>query len=108
MRISDWSSDVCSSDLDGFICTAAIAPLAAENPAIVGHCIAGHCSAEPGHRRLLALLGLDPLLSLDMRLGEGSGAAVAANIVRSALAAHDRMATYIGRASCRDRVCQYV
>ena len=80
--------------LDGFICTSAIAPLAAENPAIVGHCIAGHCSAEPGHKRLLALLGLDPLLSLDMRLGEGSGAAVAANIVRSALAAHDRMATF--------------
>ena len=71
-----------------------IAPLAAENPAIVDHCIAGHCSAEPGHKRLLALLGLDPLLSLDMRLGEGSGAAVAANIVRSALAAHDRMATF--------------
>src|SRR3546814_6446581 len=87
VRISDWSSDVCSSDLpvllDGFICTSAIAPLAAANPAIVDHCIAGHCSAEPGHRRLLALLGLDPLLSLDMRLGEGSGAAVAANIVRS-------------------------
>ncbi len=80
--------------LDGFICTSAIAPLAAENPAIVNHCIAGHCSSEPGHKRLLALLGLDPLLSLDMRLGEGSGAAVAANIVRSALAAHDRMATF--------------
>ena len=80
--------------LDGFICTSAIAPLAAENPAIVDHCIAGHCSAEPGHRRLLGRLGLVPLLTLDMRLGEGSGAAVAANIVRSALAAHDRMATF--------------
>lgn len=80
--------------LDGFICTAAIAPLAAENPAIVGHCLAGHCSAEPGHRRLLDRLGLAPLLSLGMRLGEGSGAAVAANIVRSALAAHDGMATF--------------
>ncbi|OHD08057.1 nicotinate-nucleotide--dimethylbenzimidazole phosphoribosyltransferase [Sphingopyxis sp. RIFCSPHIGHO2_12_FULL_65_19] len=80
--------------LDGFICTSAIAPLAADNPAIVDHCIAGHCSAEPGHRRLLGRLGLVPLLTLDMRLGEGSGAAVAANIVRSALAAHDRMATF--------------
>lgn len=80
--------------LDGFICTSAIAPLAAENPAITTHCIAGHCSAEPGHRRLLDQLGLAPLLSLDMRLGEGSGAAVAANIIRSALAAHDRMATF--------------
>lgn len=80
--------------LDGFICTSAIAPLAVENPAIADHCIAGHCSAEPGHTRLLDLLGLAPLLSLDMRLGEGSGAAVAANIVRSALAAHDQMATF--------------
>lgn len=80
--------------LDGFICTSAIAPLAAENPAIADHCIAGHCSAEPGHRRLLDRLGLAPLLSLDMRLGEGSGAAVAANIIRSALAAHDQMATF--------------
>ncbi|MBE1528506.1 nicotinate-nucleotide--dimethylbenzimidazole phosphoribosyltransferase [Sphingopyxis sp. OAS728] len=80
--------------LDGFICTSAIAPLAAGNAAITAHCIAGHCSAEPGHRRLLDLLGLHPLLALDMRLGEGSGAAVAANIIRSALAAHDRMATF--------------
>jgi len=80
--------------LDGFICSSAIAPLAAENPAITAHCIAGHCSAEPGHKRLLSLLDLEPLLTLDMRLGEGSGAAVAANIIRSALAAHDRMATF--------------
>lgn len=80
--------------LDGFICTSAIAPLAADNPAITDHCLAGHCSAEPGHKRLLGHLGLDPLLALDMRLGEGSGAAVATNIVRSALAAHDRMATF--------------
>jgi nicotinate-nucleotide--dimethylbenzimidazole phosphoribosyltransferase len=80
--------------LDGFIGAAAIAPLAADNPAISDHCIASHCSAEPGHRHLLDLLGLDPLLSLGMRLGEGSGAAVATNIVRSALAAHDGMATF--------------
>lgn len=80
--------------LDGFICTSALAPLAADNPAIADHCIAGHCSAEPGHRHLLDLLGLDPLLSLCMRLGEGSGAAVATNIIRSALAAHDQMATF--------------
>jgi nicotinate-nucleotide--dimethylbenzimidazole phosphoribosyltransferase len=80
--------------LDGFICGAAVAPLAADNPAIAAHCIAGHCSAEPGHRHLLDMLGLDPLLRLDMRLGEGSSAAVAANIVRSALAAHNQMATF--------------
>ena len=80
--------------LDGFICCAAVAPLAAAAPASIGHCLAGHCSAEPGHRRLLAALGLEPILHLDMRLGEASGAAVAANIVRAALAAHDGMATF--------------
>lgn len=80
--------------LDGFVVTAALAPLARDNPAITAHCLAGHCSAEPGHRRLLAQLGLVPLLQLDMRLGEGSGAAVAALLVRAALAAHDGMATF--------------
>jgi nicotinate-nucleotide--dimethylbenzimidazole phosphoribosyltransferase len=63
-------------------------------PSIVDHCIAGHCSAEPGHARLLAVLALDPLLRLGMRLGEGSGAAVAAGVIRAALAAHARMATF--------------
>jgi nicotinate-nucleotide--dimethylbenzimidazole phosphoribosyltransferase len=80
--------------LDGFICSAAIAPLAAAHPGIVDHCLAGHCSTEPGHARLLALLGLEPLLRLDMRLGEGSGAAVAVGVIRAALMAHDRMATF--------------
>jgi len=79
--------------LDGFISSAALAPLAADNPGIVAHCIAGHCSAEPGHRRLLELLRLEPLLNLRMRLGEGSGAAVATGVIRAALAAHDQMAT---------------
>ncbi len=80
--------------LDGFISSSAVAPLAADHPAITAHLLAGHCSAEPGHGRLLDRLGLDPLLRLGMRLGEGSGAAVAANIVRSALAAHEGMATF--------------
>lgn len=80
--------------LDGFIGCAAVAPLAHDNPAITGHCLAAHCSAEAGHERLLAALGLEPLLRLGMRLGEGSGAAVATQIVRSALAAHDGMATF--------------
>ncbi len=80
--------------LDGFICCAAVAPLAAAAPGIVAHCLAGHRSAEPGHHRLLDRLGLDPLLALDMRLGEGSGAAVAVAVIRSALAAHDGMATF--------------
>lgn len=80
--------------LDGFICCAAIAPIAARYPDVTAHCLAGHVSTEPGHRRLLDRLGLNPLLALDMRLGEGSGAAVAAEIVRAALAAHNHMATF--------------
>lgn len=80
--------------LDGFICTSAIAPLARTQPGIMDHCIAGHCSAEPGHTRLLDRLGLDPLLRLDMRLGEGSGAAVAVGVIRAALASHASMATF--------------
>lgn len=80
--------------LDGFISGSAVAPLAATNPEITAHCIAGHCSAEPGHGRLLGKLGLDPLLSLGMRLGEGSGAAVAVSVIRAALAAHNGMATF--------------
>ncbi|HEX7876949.1 MAG TPA: nicotinate-nucleotide--dimethylbenzimidazole phosphoribosyltransferase [Sphingobium sp.] len=80
--------------LDGFICGAAIVPMVRDNPAITAHCLAAHCSAEAGHARLLDALALEPLLRLDMRLGEASGAAVAAQIVRSALAAHDGMATF--------------
>lgn len=80
--------------LDGFIASAALAPLARWQPRIVDHCLAGHVSAEPGHQRLLRHLGLEPLLALDLRLGEGSGAAVAAGIVRAALAAHNEMATF--------------
>jgi nicotinate-nucleotide--dimethylbenzimidazole phosphoribosyltransferase len=80
--------------LDGFICCAAVAPIAAASPDILAHCLAGHVSAEPGHARLLERMGLDPLLSLGMRLGEASGAAVATLLVGAALAAHDGMATF--------------
>lgn len=80
--------------LDGFICCSALAPLAAAQPDITTHCIAGHVSAEPGHARLLDRLGLEPLLRLGMRLGEGSGAALAVPVIRSALAAHAQMATF--------------
>ena len=80
--------------LDGFISGSAIAPLAAPMPAITAHCLAGHQSAEPGHGRLLSRLGLAPLLTLNMRLGEGSGAAVAVAVIRAALAAHNGMATF--------------
>ncbi|WP_380875446.1 nicotinate-nucleotide--dimethylbenzimidazole phosphoribosyltransferase [Sphingomonas sp. DBB INV C78] len=80
--------------MDGFIATASIAPIAAACPDITDHLIAGHVSAEPGHARLLSRLGLEPLLALGMRLGEGSGAAVAINVIRAALAAHNGMATF--------------
>lgn len=80
--------------LDGFISCSAVAPLFHANRAITAHCLAGHCSAERGHARLLAALRLAPILKLGMRLGEGSGAAVAVGVVRAALAAHDQMATF--------------
>lgn len=80
--------------LDGFICTAATAPLFAANPRFLDHCVIGHVSREPGHARLLDALNKQPVLSLDMALGEGSGAAVALGILRSALECHNGMATF--------------
>ena len=58
------------------------------------HALAAHVSAEAGHRMLLTELRLDPLLDLGMRLGEGSGAAVAVSVLRAALACHLGMATF--------------
>jgi nicotinate-nucleotide--dimethylbenzimidazole phosphoribosyltransferase len=80
--------------LDGYVVTASIAPLFKESPAIVEHCIAGHCSAEPAHRRLLDGMSLKPLLDLGMRLGEGTGATLAISILRAAAAAHNDMASF--------------
>lgn len=80
--------------LDGFICTAAAAVLAAADARLLDHCLVGHASAEPGHRKLLAAINKRPVLEFDMRLGEGSGAALALGIVRSALACHNGMATF--------------
>lgn len=80
--------------LDGFICTAAVAPLFAADPRLLDHCLVGHVSLEPGHRKLLATMGKAAILDFDMRLGEGSGAALALGIVRSALACHNGMATF--------------
>jgi nicotinate-nucleotide--dimethylbenzimidazole phosphoribosyltransferase len=80
--------------LDGFVATAAIVPLTRLNVGILDHCRAGHVSAESAHRALLAELGLDPLLDLNMRLGEASGAGVAILLLRAALACHGGMATF--------------
>ncbi|MEM8848775.1 MAG: nicotinate-nucleotide--dimethylbenzimidazole phosphoribosyltransferase [Pseudomonadota bacterium] len=80
--------------LDGFICCAAALCLQAENPASLDHCLAGHLSAEAAHDRMLAALGKAPLLQLGLRLGEGSGAALAIQVLKGALACHSGMATF--------------
>ena len=80
--------------LDGFICTAAASALYRADARLLDHCLVGHCSAEPGHRKLLAELNKRAVLDFDMRLGEGSGAALALGILRSALAVHNGMATF--------------
>lgn len=80
--------------LDGFICTAAASVLEKLAPGTLDHCLAGHVSTEPGHELLLEKLGKTPLLALAMRLGEGSGAALALGVVRAALEAHNGMATF--------------
>lgn len=80
--------------LDGFVVGAAAGVLARLNPAGLEHCLAGHVSAEPGHRRLLAELGKPALLDLGMRLGEGAGAAVAIGLLKAAVACHAGMATF--------------
>jgi len=80
--------------LDGFISTAAVAPLEVMVPGVLDHCVVGHCSSEPGHHRLLKHLKKEPLLDLNMRLGEGSGAAIAALILKAAVGVHNGMATF--------------
>ncbi|MCB1378538.1 MAG: nicotinate-nucleotide--dimethylbenzimidazole phosphoribosyltransferase [Alphaproteobacteria bacterium] len=80
--------------LDGYVASAAAAVLHAMRPDALDHCMAGHCSAEPAHRKLLERLGKTPLLDLGMRLGEGSGAALAAGIVQAAVNLHTGMATF--------------
>ena len=80
--------------LDGFICTAAAACLEHEVAGALDHVVAGHLSAEVAHAALLDRLGKEPLLALNMRLGEGSGATLAIAVVKAALACHSGMATF--------------
>ncbi len=80
--------------LDGFVCVAAVAPLAKLRADALDHALAAHVSAEAAHRMLLSELRLAPLLDLGMRLGEGSGAAVAVSVLRAALACYAGMATF--------------
>jgi nicotinate-nucleotide--dimethylbenzimidazole phosphoribosyltransferase len=80
--------------LDGYVVTAAAAILHAVHPATIDHCIAGHLSADGAHQDVLERLGKIPLLALGMRLGEGTGAALAAGLVKSAALIHRDMATF--------------
>lgn len=80
--------------LDGFICTAAAAVLDRAAPGALDHCVAGHASAEAAHQALLERLGKAPLLTLGLRLGEASGAALALGVVQAALNCHSGMATF--------------
>lgn len=80
--------------LDGFIACAAAAVLHRAAPGALDHAVAGHQSAEGAHGRLLAALGKEPLLSLGLRLGEGSGAALAIGVLKGAVACHSGMATF--------------
>ncbi len=80
--------------LDGFVVTAAVAPLDVMAPGALDHCLAAHVSSEPGHRLLLEKLGKQPLLDLDLRLGEGSGALMALPLIGLACAAVTEVATF--------------
>ncbi|MBF0270074.1 MAG: nicotinate-nucleotide--dimethylbenzimidazole phosphoribosyltransferase [Alphaproteobacteria bacterium] len=80
--------------LDGYVCTAAAAPLHLVHPMALDHCLVAHASAEPAHRALCSKLGKTPLLDLGLRLGEASGAALAIGIVKGAVACHTGMATF--------------
>jgi nicotinate-nucleotide--dimethylbenzimidazole phosphoribosyltransferase len=80
--------------MDGFIATAAAALAVRLCPASSGYLFASHRSAEPGHAYLLAMLEQEPLLHLGMRLGEGTGAALAMKLIQAAVAAFTGMATF--------------
>ncbi|CAL1520722.1 nicotinate-nucleotide--dimethylbenzimidazole phosphoribosyltransferase [Chitinophaga sp. MM2321] len=80
--------------IDGFIVTAALLAAAAMQPAVKDYCVFAHCSEEKGHKAMLQFLGVQPLLQLDMRLGEGTGAAMAIPVIQSAVAFLAEMASF--------------
>jgi nicotinate-nucleotide--dimethylbenzimidazole phosphoribosyltransferase len=80
--------------LDGFISTSAAALAFSFQPAVHGYLFAGHLSKERGHHYLLEFVGLRPILDMDMRLGEGSGAALAFHVIESAVRIYNEMATF--------------
>ena len=80
--------------LDGFICSASAAALECAVAGSLDHTVAGHVSAEGAHAKLLAHLNKAPLLNLGLRLGEGSGAALAIGVLKGAIACHSGMLTF--------------
>lgn len=80
--------------LDGYVVASALAPIWKHNNEALDHCWAGHRSPEPGHARLLSEFGLEPILELDLRLGEGSGAAAAVPLVQMACALVSEVPTF--------------
>ena len=86
--------------VDGFTVTVAVALAAQLDRHVLDYCVFAHCSAEHAHRALLAHLGVEALLNLDMRLGEGTGAAMAMPLVRAAIALLTEMATFDDAGVC--------
>ncbi|WP_026380674.1 nicotinate-nucleotide--dimethylbenzimidazole phosphoribosyltransferase [Afifella pfennigii] len=80
--------------IDGFVTSAAAAVAYRMAPEALDHCLFAHCSAEKAHRLAVDAMGGEPLLDLGMRLGEGTGAALAASLVRTAAHCHSSMATF--------------
>lgn len=83
--------------LDGFTSTVAAAVLEVLKPGVLAHCLVGQLSGEPGHRRVCERFGKVPLLDLEMRLGEGTGAALAISLVRAAAACHNGMTATVAQ-----------
>jgi nicotinate-nucleotide--dimethylbenzimidazole phosphoribosyltransferase len=80
--------------IDGFIVSAALLVASRISPSILDYCVFAHCSDEAGHRRMLEQLGARPLLQLGMRLGEGTGAALALPLLHAAANFLNEMATF--------------
>ena len=80
--------------IDGFIVSAALLVAHAINPAVLPYCVFAHRSQEPGHRVQMAYLGVEPLMELDLRLGEGTGAALAFPLVQAATNFLNEMASF--------------
>jgi nicotinate-nucleotide--dimethylbenzimidazole phosphoribosyltransferase len=80
--------------VDGFISSAAALVALRLQPEVKDYLFMSHCSAEAGHRAFFSRLGLRPLLELDMRLGEGTGAALALGLIESAVRVYNEMATF--------------